>query len=62
MLFRSEGALRELKEETGLVAAYIEQFHTFSDPQRDPRERGYHVLVSLSAPAGVSVQEGRVVA
>ena len=26
-----EGALRELKEETGLTGAYIEQFHTFSD-------------------------------
>lgn len=34
-----EGALRELQEETGLTGAYIEQFHTFSDPNRDPRER-----------------------
>ena len=34
-----EGALRELKEETGFTGAYIEQFHTFSDPNRDPRER-----------------------
>ena len=31
-----EGALRELKEETGLTGAYIEQFHTFTDPNRDP--------------------------
>ena len=33
------GALRELREETGLRGAYIQQFHTFSDPYRDPRER-----------------------
>lgn len=44
-----QGALRELKEETGLTNAYIEQFHTFSDPKRDPRERvitvAYYALV-----------------
>lgn len=34
-----EGALRELKEETGLEPETIEQFHTFSEPHRDPRER-----------------------
>jgi 8-oxo-dGTP diphosphatase len=33
------GALRELNEETGLKDAYIKQFHAFSDPNRDPRER-----------------------
>lgn len=32
-------ALRELKEETNLSAAYVEQFYTFTDPSRDPRER-----------------------
>ena len=32
-------AKRELKEETGLEPASIEQFHTFSDVNRDPRER-----------------------
>lgn len=46
-----EGALRELKEETGLTGAYIEQFHTFSDPFRDPRERvitvAYYALVKI---------------
>lgn len=46
-----EGALRELKEETGLTGAYIEQFHTFSDPNRDPRERvitvAYYALVRI---------------
>lgn len=34
-----EGAIRELLEETGYRAAYIRQFHTFSAPGRDPRER-----------------------
>ena len=46
-----EGALRELKEETGLTGAYIEQFHAFSDPARDPRERvitvAYYALVRI---------------
>ena len=32
-------ARRELKEETRLEPANIEQFHTFSDVNRDPRER-----------------------
>ena len=34
-----KGALRELQEETGLEGAYIKQFHTFTAPERDPRER-----------------------
>ena len=51
-----EGALRELQEETGLTGAYIEQFHTFSDPHRDPRERvitvAYYALVKKQAVEG----------
>ena len=46
------GAKRELFEETGLQTAYIRQFHTFTDPFRDPRERvitiAYYALVRLS--------------
>lgn len=34
-----ECAKRELEEETGLKAASVEQFHTFTDVKRDPRER-----------------------
>lgn len=34
-----EGALRELEEETGLKGVHLRQFHTFSQPFRDPRER-----------------------
>ena len=47
-----DGARRELFEETGLKTAYIRQFHTFSAPDRDPRERvisiAYYALVRLS--------------
>ncbi|MCH8117618.1 MAG: NUDIX hydrolase [Proteobacteria bacterium] len=32
-------AWRELREETGVHAGYIEQLHTFGCPGRDPRER-----------------------
>lgn len=30
-------AIREAKEETGLSIELLEQMHTYSDPQRDPR-------------------------
>jgi ADP-ribose pyrophosphatase YjhB (NUDIX family) len=32
-----ETAVREAKEETNLDVKLIKQFHTYSDPQRDPR-------------------------
>ena len=32
-----EASLREAKEETSLDVQLIEQFHTYSDPRRDPR-------------------------
>ena len=51
-----DGALRELKEETGLETAYIKQFHTFTEPNRDPRERvitiAYYALVRLQDVTG----------
>ena len=51
-----EGALRELQEETGLEGAYIRQFHTFTAPQRDPRERvitiAYYALVRMQEVKG----------
>ena len=50
------GARRELKEETGLEKAFMEQFHTFSDVGRDPRGRvitiAYYALVKISEVKG----------
>ncbi|MBU1368279.1 MAG: NUDIX hydrolase [Bacteroidetes bacterium] len=47
-----ESALRELKEETGLVLNQLEQLHTFGDPGRDPRHRTISVAFVglISAP------------
>lgn len=51
-----DGARRELQEETGMNVEYIEQFHTYSDPGRDPRERvitiAYLALVKLQNVTG----------
>ena len=51
-----KGALRELQEETGLEGAYIKQFHTFTAPERDPRERvitiAYYALVRMQEVKG----------
>lgn len=49
-------ARRELEEETGLRNTTVEQFHTFSDVHRDPRERvitvAHYALVKLSEVRG----------
>jgi len=42
-----ETALRELKEETGIADVYLEQFHVFNKPGRDPR--GPTVTIALFA-------------
>ena len=51
-----EGALRELREETGLEAAAIGELGVFSDLGRDPRERvitiAYYALVKPSEVIG----------
>ena len=53
-----EGAKRELFEETGLKDAYIQQFHTYTDPQRDIRDGArvitiaYYALVKNSEVKG----------
>ena len=51
-----ECAKRELEEETGLKNTAVEQFHTFSDVNRDPRERvitvAHYALVRLSEVKG----------
>ncbi len=37
-------AVREAKEETGLDVRLIRQFHTYSDPSRDPR---FHTITTV---------------
>ena len=50
------GARRELREETSLETAHIEQFGCFSEVNRDPRERvitiAYYALVRKSEVVG----------
>ena len=49
-------ARRELEEETGLKDVTVEQFYTFTDVKRDPRERvitvAHYALVRLSEVKG----------
>jgi 8-oxo-dGTP diphosphatase len=49
-------AKRELEEETGLKTTSVEQFYTFSDVNRDPRERvitvAHYALVRLEEVKG----------
>ena len=51
-----DGALRELYEETGLSSVDLRQFHSFTEPGRDPRERvisiAYYALVSMRDVCG----------
>ena len=39
-----EAAVRELREETGLAVTLTAQFHTYSDPARDPR---HHTVTTV---------------
>ena len=48
-----ECAKRELEEETGLKNAAVEQFYTFSDVNRDPRER----VITVAHDARVRLSE-----
>lgn len=34
-----DAVIREVKEETGLDIEIVRQFHTYSDPKRDPRQQ-----------------------
>jgi 8-oxo-dGTP diphosphatase len=49
-----EAAERELREETGIQDAYLEQLYTYGDPKRDPRGRvvtiAYFALVAADKP------------
>ena len=60
-------AWRELKEETGVNAAFLEQFGAFGHPDRDPRERiitiAYYALIPaerLEITADSDAQDARL--
>ena len=42
-------AIREAKEETSLNIELMEQFHTYSDPQRDPRHHSISTVFIATA-------------
>ena len=44
-----EAAVREAKEETDLDVKLIEQFHTYSDPKRDPRHHSISTVYIAKA-------------
>jgi 8-oxo-dGTP diphosphatase len=50
-----ETAVREAREETGLEVKLIEQFHTYSNPRRDPRQHNI-TTVYIARPTGGSLQ------
>ncbi len=48
-------AAREAKEETGLTVEIVEQFFTYSDPKRDPRQHNIstvYIARALGMPQG----------
>ncbi len=62
-----QAAKRELKEETGVNASFLEQLYTFGRPDRDPRERiitvAYYALIpfdQLSIAAGDDARDARL--
>jgi ADP-ribose pyrophosphatase YjhB (NUDIX family) len=44
-----DAAQREAREETGLEVTLLGQFHTYSDPQRDPRQ---HTITTVYVAQG----------
>jgi len=44
-----DAAIREAKEETGLELENLKQFHTYSEPGRDPR---YHTISTVFTAKG----------
>ncbi len=44
-----EAAIREAKEETSLDVKLIKQFHTYSDPKRDPRHHSISTVYVAKA-------------
>ena len=56
VVFGKDGALRELKEETGLDLKNIKQIGAFSDVHRDPRSRvitiAYYAVTEINDVCG----------
>ncbi len=44
-----DAAVREAREETGLTVTLLGQFHTYSDPHRDPRQ---HTITTVYVAQG----------
>lgn len=44
-----QAAVREAREETGLEIESVEQFHTYSDPNRDPRQHNISTVFTAQA-------------
>src|SRR5512137_3174727 len=51
-----EAAIREAKEETSLDVELIRQFHTYSDPGRDPR---HHTITTVYIAKGKGIAQAR---
>ena len=49
-----EAAVREAREETGLEVRLLGQFHTYSDPDRDPRQ---HVITTVYVARGAGTPQ-----
>lgn len=51
-----EAAVREAREETGLRVQLVRQFHTYSDPKRDPR---FHSISTVYIARAQGTPEAR---
>ena len=59
-----EAVCREMKEETGLDIKLVRQFHTYSDPKRDPRHHTISTVFIATASgrphAGDDAKEAKI--
>ena len=51
----NQAAARELEEETGVRDVYLEQLHTYGDPDRDPRGRIVTVVYIAFIPISENI-------
>jgi ADP-ribose pyrophosphatase YjhB (NUDIX family) len=51
-----EAAMREAKEETNLDVKFARQFHTYSDPKRDPR---HHSISTVYITKGKGIPQAK---